>query len=304
MDLTRHPEEPTPQGIKIAFFLNLAFTLLEIGGGLLTNSVAILSDAVHDLGDSLTLGMAWYLERYAQRDRDERFSYGYRRFSLLGALISTTVLLTGGIFVLSEAVPRLLEPEATRPEGMLVFALFGVVVNGFAVFRLHGSHSHNARMIAWHLLEDVMGWIAVFVVSIVLLFTDLYILDPILSILITLVIGYNVVRNLKETLSLFLQGVPESVDIAGVEARVREVENVISVHHIHAWSLDGEHHVLTMHVVVEGSASKEQALCVKEDIRDMLEDLDFSHVTVDIEYGEADCVMASTPSLANSTLAE
>ncbi|MGD2158791.1 MAG: cation diffusion facilitator family transporter [Anaerolineales bacterium] len=278
--------------IKTAFFLNLGFTLLEVVGGLWTNSLAILSDSVHDLGDSISLGLAWYLDRYSKRDRDDRYSYGYRRFSLLGALANTIILIIGSILILSQAVPRLMEPEHSNAQGMVLFAIVGILVNGAAVLRLRGSRSLNARVVAWHLLEDVLGWIAVLIVAVILLFADIHVLDPILSILITSYVLYNVVKNLRATLSLFLQAVPEDFDIDQLEKDISAVENVVSTHHTHIWSLDGEHHVLTTHVVVDESTSKDQVLCVREDIKKMLTAYDFSHMTVEIEFGDDDCGMA------------
>jgi cobalt-zinc-cadmium efflux system protein len=279
----------TEANLRTAFFLNLAFTLLEVVGGIMTNSVAILSDAVHDLGDSLSLGLAWYLDRVAQRDGDPQFSYGYRRFSLLGAIISTVVMIVGSIFILSEAIPRLWAPQQTNAQGMILFAILGVVVNGLAALRLRGEKSLNARAIAWHLIEDVLGWVAVLVVSIVLLFTDFYILDPLLSILITIYILYNVLKNMKETLALFLQAVPDNVDVAAIDERLNEMEHVCSTHHTHVWSLDGEHHVLTSHIVVDEDVSKEQVLCLRKDILELVRELAFAHSTIEIEFGDDDC---------------
>lgn len=291
----QHTHEHThdsSSNIQMAFYLNLGFTLLEIFGGLWTNSVAILSDAIHDLGDSLSLGLAWLLDRYAQRERDKRFSYGYRRFSLLGALVNTIVLIVGAIFVLSEAIPRLFNPEPSNAPGMIVFALIGIAANGAAVLRLRGSKTLNAQVVAWHLLEDVLGWIAVLIVAVVLLFTDIQVLDPALSILITAYVLFNVFRNMRKTLSLFLQGVPEHIDVDYIEAEINQVDNVKSSHHTHVWSLDGEHHVLTTHVVVDEGIEREQILCVKEDIKNLLKPYELSHITVEIEYGERDCAMA------------
>ncbi|MFH2055081.1 MAG: cation diffusion facilitator family transporter, partial [bacterium] len=171
------------KNLRLAFFLNFGFAILEIGGGLWTNSVAILSDAVHDLGDSLAIASAWFLEKRSQRGGDQKYSYGYRRFSVLGAAINAVVLLVGSFFVLSEAISRLFQPEQSLAEGMIAFAVVGILVNGVAVLRLRGQTSLNASMVAWHLLEDVLGWTAVLVVGVTLLFTDIPILDPILSIL-------------------------------------------------------------------------------------------------------------------------
>ena len=159
-------------GLRLAFVLNTGFAILEIAGGLWTNSVAILSDAVHDLGDSLALGAAWFLDKYSQKGSDRRFSYGYLRFSLLGAWTNTLVLVSGSIFVLSEAIPRLFQPQSPNATGMFFFALFGVAVNGLAAWRLHGRGSLNTKVAAWHLIEDVLGWVAVLLVSVTLMFVD------------------------------------------------------------------------------------------------------------------------------------
>ena len=284
-------DHETTGNIRTAFFLNLAFTLIEIFGGLWTNSMAILSDAIHDLGDSVSLGLAWYLENYSKREGDRRYSYGYRRFSLLGALINTTILIVGSGFILSEAIPRLFSPEPTNAPGMVIFALIGIIINGLAVLRLRGTESINARVVALHLLEDVFGWVAVLVVSILLIFTDYYILDPILSILFTLFILYNVVRNLRKTIALFLQAVPENLDIEEIEDELLTLDMVQSIHHTHIWSLDGVHHVLSTHVVLHEDVSKDDLLCIRESIKFKLRQYDLSHSTIEIEFGEEDCMM-------------
>jgi cobalt-zinc-cadmium efflux system protein len=237
--------------IKAAFFLNLAFTLLEIIGGIWTNSLAILSDSIHDLGDSLSLGLAWYLDRFSKKGMDQKFSYGYRRFSLLGALINAIILIIGSLFILVKAIPRLIDPEPSNAQGMILFSIVGILANGLAFIRLKDAKTLNAKVIAWHLIEDVLGWVAVLVVSIALLFSDIQILDPILSILITLYVSYNVIANLKKTLAFFMQAVPESINISDIDRRLQIIEKVRSTHYTHIWSLDGEHNVLTTHVVVD-----------------------------------------------------
>ncbi|MBN2429840.1 MAG: cation transporter [Acidobacteria bacterium] len=280
--------------LRLAFFLNLGFTVLEIVGGLWTNSLAILADAVHDLGDSLALGMAWYFEKYSQRAGDRLFSYGYRRFSLLGAVISAAVLITGSLFILSEVIPRLLQPEPAHAPGMILFAVVGVTVNGLAVLRLRGHHGLNARIVAWHLLEDVLGWLAVLVVGILFLFRPVYILDPILSGLITLYVLFNVVKSLRKALNIFLQAVPEGMSIDDLERSFRRLPHVRSTHHTHVWSLDGERHVLSTHVVVDAAISKEQIVILKQGIREIIRDLDIQHSTVEIEFGDEPCRISET----------
>ena len=206
-----HHHHGDSANLRTAFFLNLGFTVIEIIGAYFTNSVAILSDALHDLGDSIALGMAWGLEKHAAKEAPARYSYGYGRLSLLAAFINAAVLIAGGLFVMAEVIPRLLNPEATNAPGMILLALGGIAVNGVAVWRLQGGGSMNAKVAMWHLLEDVLGWVAVLIVGITLLFIDLYILDSILSLLITIYILYNVLGHLKKTAELFLQAAPEGV---------------------------------------------------------------------------------------------
>lgn len=277
--------------IRVAFWLNLGFTLFEIIGGLWTNSVAILADAIHDLGDSASLGLGWYLERYAQRGMDRTYSYGYRRFSLLGALINATVLIGGSMFVLSEAVPRIMDPQPSYAPGMVLFAVVGIAVNGVAVLRLRGSGGLNAQVVAWHLLEDVLGWVAILIVSVTLLFVDWYILDPVLSVLITLYVLYNAIRNLRKTLTIFLQATPEHIDVDAIDHKLRSIAQVQSTHHTHIWSLDGEHHVLTTHLVVDACATKADVIRVKEQVKTLIAPLHLAHTTLEIEYEDEACAM-------------
>jgi cobalt-zinc-cadmium efflux system protein len=275
--------------LKLAFFLNLGFSILEIAGGIWANSVAILSDAVHDLGDSFSIGMAWFLERFSEKGRDARFSYGYRRFSVLGALVNSLVLITGSIFVLSEAIPRILSPEKPKAEGMILFAVIGILVNGAAVLRMRGQKSLNTKVVAWHLLEDVFGWTAVLIAGVVLLFSDFYIIDPILSIAITLYILYNVARNLKKSLSVFLQAVPEGLRIRDIEAELTAIEGVKNSHHTHVWSLDGERHILTTHIVVDISVPAERIPEIKRRVRETAVSMGLYHTTVEIETTGETC---------------
>ncbi|MEJ2049264.1 MAG: cation diffusion facilitator family transporter [Calditrichota bacterium] len=281
----------TSRNIRIVFILNLLFTAIEIIGGFLTNSMAILSDALHDLGDSFALGITLILDKLSHRVSDEKYSYGYQRFNLLAALINTIILVIGSIFIFSEAIPRLSHPEHSNAQGMVIFAIIGIVVNGAAALRLRGSKSQNTKIIAWHLLEDVLGWTAVLIVAFVLLFKDVHILDPLLSILITVYVLYNVLKNLKKTLSLFMQGVPEDIEIKKLEENILNQPRVKSVHHTHIWSLDGENHVLTTHVVVYKNTTRIQISQIKKSIMALISGHHFEHTTIEIEYEDENCNM-------------
>ncbi len=276
--------------LKVAFFLNLAFTIVEIVGGLWTNSVAILSDAVHDAGDCVSIGASWYLQRLSKRGGDGRNTYGYRRYAILGALITGTVLVIGLAFVIFRAVPRLWRPEEVNAPGMVAIAIVGIVLNGLAALRVRKGETLNEGVVSWHLLEDVLGWMAVLVGSAAMYFWKLPILDPILSIAIALFVLYNVSRNLRKALRVFLQAAPEGFDVGKFEREVCGLEAVAGNHHTHTWSLDGERHVLTTHIVMRRDATREQIVAAKEGVRAILDRDEFTHVTVDVELEGEPCI--------------
>ena len=283
-----HHHHHATGNIKVAFFLNLGFTLVEIVGGLLTNSTAILADAVHDLGDCFALAQAWYFETKSGDGSSARYSYGYKRFSLLGALISTVVLLTSSLFVLANAIPRILEPHRPDAGGMILLAVVGVMVNGIAMARLSKESGMNAKVVALHLLEDVLGWVAVLVVAVVLYFWDIPVLDPLLAVIITLYILSGVVKNLKAMLPVFLQAVPKELDLGVITREIEALEHIHAVHHAHIWSLDGVNTVFTAHLEVDTLLDAESYKQLKELIRTLVERYGMYHSTVEIEYpGEA-----------------
>ena len=275
--------------IKVAFFLNFAFTILEIIGGLYVNSIAIISDAIHDLGDTISLGTSWYLEEKSYKKSNKKFSFGYKRFSLLGALINSIILIIGSLYVITEAVGRILEPEHTDAKGMVFFAVIGVLVNGYAAWKLSSGKTMNEKVASWHLVEDVLGWVAVLVVGIILNFKDIHYLDPALSLLITIYILWNVFIRLKQTLFIFLQGVPEDLDINEIESKILNIDFVNSIHHMHIWSLEGEHNVFTAHIKIDDNSNLNNFKKVKFDVKDILKEYKFEHYTVEVEFNDENC---------------
>jgi len=281
------------KNIKVAFFLNLGFTILEIIGGFYVNSVSILSDALHDLGDSLSLGISWYLHNRSKKEADNKFTFGYSRFSILGALINSVVLMGGSVYVIIEAVKRLIHPEASDAKGMLIFAIIGIAVNGYAAFKLSHGTSLNERVVSWHLIEDVLGWAAVLVVSIVMLFTDAPYLDPALSIAITLFILYNVVKRLRETFVILLQGTPEGIDPEKIKMEILAIPNIASLHNMNVWSLEGENHVFTAHLKLNSVTGFTEVLYAKRKVKDLLKKYPFSQYTIEVELTDEMCELNS-----------
>lgn len=279
--------------IKAAFALNLIFTLLEAAGGILTNSMAVISGAMHDLGDSLSLGLAWYLQKVSGKKRDEIYNFGYKRFSLLGAVINSFVLVIGSMVVLNEAVPRIFNPQTIHVRGMLIFALVGILINGIAVLRLKRGSSLNEKVLSLHLLEDVLSWTAILTAGIVMSFVYIPLLDPILSILVTLYVLFNVFKNLKTGLRIFLQAAPDNIDIEEIKEEILNLPGIEGVHDMHSWTLDGEYNILTIHLVLKDVAAPEEIKKIKDRVKSLLTDLHISHVTIETEFAEECCGSAA-----------
>ncbi|MBZ9627537.1 cation diffusion facilitator family transporter [Psychroflexus sp. CAK57W] len=284
-----HDHSQGTGNLKVAFFLNLGFTIIEIIGGLYTNSLAILSDALHDLGDSLSLGLSWYFQNLSNKGRTRNYSYGYKRFSLLGAIINAVVLAVGSTFILTHAVPQLFNPEKTNAEGMFYLAILGVIVNGAAVLKLRKGESMNEKVVSLHLLEDVLGWAAVLVGSILMMYFDAPFVDPLLSVLISLYVIYNVYKNLKKSMLVILQATPSEISLEEIKNQLLDITEIIEIHDLHVWSLDGNYNVMSVHVRLEQDYKLSELSDLKGKMRSRLHDKSIEHVTIEIEGKEEDC---------------
>lgn len=273
-----------------AFALNLSFSIVELIGGLMTNSVAILSDALHDFGDAMAMLLAITLEKISRKKSDGHFSYGYRRFSTLGAVITGLILLFGSIFILMEAVPRLLKPEQPHANGMIALAILGLCVNGYAAYRVSKGESLNEKMLMWHMVEDVLGWAMVLVGAIVMKFFDVPQLDAGMAIALALWITYNVFRNLREAVEVFLMAAPSNTSVAEVESLIVKIPGVEAVHHGHLWSLDGQSHIFTGHVVLAVHSTVEEVARIKVEIKKKVKALGIVEATLETEVSGMECV--------------
>ena len=284
-----HTNHGDVKNIKIAFFINLGFSIVEIIGGFMTNSVAILSDAVHDLGDSLSLGMAWYFQKFSRKQRDKNFTYGYKRFSLVGALINSIVLVAGSVLILSEASPRIFNPQPADARGMFLLAILGIIVNGIAALRLREGNTLNEKVVSLHMLEDVLGWLAILVGSVVMYFVNVPVLDPIMSLLISIYVLFNVFRNLRSIARIILQGTPDAAEPDEITEEISRMESIESIHDLHMWSVDGTYNILTLHVVLKMPLNFEELARLKDNIRRILSEKGFQHATIEFETPDEQC---------------
>ncbi len=284
-----HHHHHSTNNIKVAFWLNFVFTIIEIIGGFYTNSIAILSDALHDLGDTIALGIAWFLDKFSKKKRDKRYTYGYGRFSLLAAFINGLILMVGSVFILYEAIPRLLNPIQPNATGMIWLAIGGVIFNGAAAIRLRSGKSQNEKVVSWHLMEDVLGWVAVLIGSIIMKFWEVPIIDALLSVGFTLFIFYNVFKNFITTVRIFLQAKPDNINEKEIVETVLQLPQIISVHDTHVWTIDGAEVIFTLHVVVAQTLTTDETIWLKKMIRDLAKQYSINHTTVEIEYENEAC---------------
>ena len=274
----------TQRNMLFAFLLNLAFSIFEFVGGLLTGSVAILSDALHDLGDAAGIGVSYFLERKSKKQPDENYTYGYARFSALGGLITTLILLLGSVAMIIKAADGIIHPRVIHYDGMILFAVVGVVVNLIAALLTHRGDSVNQRAVNLHMLEDVLGWAVVLIGALVMRFTDFALLDPLMSIGVSAFILIHAIRNLRDVMVLFLEKAPANVSLSEIRSKVASVKGIADVHHIHLWSLDGLNHYATMHIVTDRNAHE-----VKDEIRHLLAHCGIGHVTLELETTTEHC---------------
>lgn len=275
----------TEKNILTAFILNISFSIFELIGGIFTNSISIMSDAIHDFGDALSIGISLILEKISKKKPDEKYTYGYARYSVLGAFITTIVLTVGSIFVIIGGINRILNPEAINYDGMIVFAIFGVIINFLAAYFTREGDSINQKAVNLHMLEDVLGWVVVLIGSILMKFTDISLLDSIMSIGIAIFILINAFKNLKNILDLFLEKTPKDISVEDIKKHLLEIKEILDVHHIHIWSMDGFNNYSTMHIVTDCKNIKE----LKHKIREEMNNLGISHSTIEIEDKNDKC---------------
>lgn len=277
-----HNHSAGSKNIKTAFLLNFTFSIIEIFGGILTNSSAILSDAIHDLGDSLSLGLAMIFEKYSEKNPNKVFTYGYKRLSVISAIINILVLAIGTVLVIREAIERLFSPQPIVAEGMLVLAIIGVLVNGISVFRMKSSIKISEKAVMLHLLEDLFGWIAVFIVSIAVMFTDFYILDPILSLIISFIMIRNIYYGIKSLYKIIMQAIPEGIDVSKIENEIFDKIDGISIESFRVWSLDGESNVASLNIVSNDISSVRNIFSIKDEVKHILLHNNIEDVTIEI----------------------
>jgi cobalt-zinc-cadmium efflux system protein len=279
----------TERKIFVAFILNLIFSVVEFIGGIFTGSIAILSDSLHDFGDATSIGLSFMLEKKSKKKANDKYTYGYGRFSVLGGLITMVILLLGGIVVIYNSINRLISPIEIKYDAVIIIAVIGFSVNLISAIFTHGGHSINQKAVNLHMLEDVFGWVIVLIGAIVMRFTNFARLDAILSILVALFIIYNALKNLIEILEIFLLKTPKNLDLSAIKKEILEIDNVIDLKSVNVLSIDGEKAVLTVKAVV-----LEYSLKVKNEIYLALIRHDISSATIELVLPDEKPILLET----------
>lgn len=274
----------TEKNILVAFILNFSFAIMEFIGGAWTKSVAIMSDAVHDAGDALSIGIAYFLEKKSKRKPDDDYTYGYARYSAIGSVITCVILFFGSVMVIGKSIFRLFSPVQINYNGMIVFAIFGVIVNTVAAFLTRSGDSLNQKAVNLHMLEDVLGWVVVLIGAFTMKYTDIRIIDPLMSIGVALFILFGTINNLKEALDIFLERKPDGISVGEIKEHLMEIDGIKDVHHIHIWSFDGLNNCATMHII-----TSENGAIIKQKVREELAEHGIGHVTLELESPDEHC---------------
>lgn len=278
----------TPENIKIAFLLNLAFSVVEAIGGILTNSISIISDSLHNLGDSITIGINYIFEKKSKKLPNKEYSYGYLRYTMLGSLIASFILLVGSVIIIYNVVPRLIKPLSVNYDAMIIFGIFGLLINLYATIKIMRSKDKDKK-INTHMIEDTIIWLFILTGSICIKVFDLVIIDPILSLLIAVYILYQVYKYMKNIYNIFMEKVPKNVKIDEIKKDIESNENIDNVHHIHIWSMDGVNNYMTAHIHLNKILNEEEIIKTKNDVKNKLKEDKINHITLEVEYFNEKC---------------
>lgn len=268
--------------IFLAFILNLFFSIIEFIGGIFTNSISIISDSIHDFCDSISIGISYFLEKFSKKKANYKYTYGYLRYSVLGAFVTSMMLLVGSIIMISTSINRILNPQLIRHDEMILIAIFGVIINFFATYFTKNGKSLNQKSVNLHMLDDVLGWIIVLIGSILIKITNIIIIDSIISIVVSLFILLHVIEHLKMVLDIFLEKTPCNVSIEKIKEEILKIESVKEIYHIHVWSLDGINNFATLHIVTDISDLGN----LKKQVREKFLNNNVGHVTIEIDNDE------------------
>ena len=286
-----HQHNLKGKNLLIATALNLVITIVEIIGGLVSNSLALLSDAIHNLGDTIAVLLAYIANLISRKSADEKKTFGYKRVEILTALFNAVVLIVIIVFLFIEAYKRFQEPEPIKGLIMFIVATVGLIANLVAVLLLRGDSQHNLNIRAayLHLLGDTISSVAVIIGSILIYFFEVYWIDPVITVLIGLYIIKEAYVVLKEAVDILMQGTPATINLQEVVNEIEKHNEISNVHHVHAWRLDDKQIHFECHIDLIMDLTLSKADDIRTEIETLLQNkFGISHVTIQFEYNFCD----------------
>ena len=272
------------RNIITAGLINLIFSIVELIGGLLTNSVAILSDAVNDFGDACSIGLSFVLDKRAGKQPNAVYTYGYARSRVVGALATAMFLLAGVGYMIYTAIHKLITPEPVSGAWVFILSACGIVLNFIAMLKMRSGADMNAKMLSFHMLEDVLEGIVVLIGSIFIWVFKIYCLDPIISIAFSVYILINVIFKLVEIFGVLMQKCPKSFDKTNFEKDIKMIDSVLDVTDMHIWTLDGSSVIASMHVLLPKDIDTCKIIYVKQLVSNVCEDYGVQHHTIQCDF--------------------
>jgi len=270
--------------LRLALALTLAVLLIEFAGGLLSHSLALLSDAGHVLTDVFALGLAWFAVEQSKRPADQRRTYGYQRVSILAALLNAITLIVIVLAIAIEAVRRLMDPAPVQGGLVIATALVAIAINAFVILTLRGDGDNlNLRAAMLHVTGDVAASAGVVVAGAVILLTGWLPIDPLLSLAIAALIAYGAWGIVRETVNLWMEGTPRDVDLAAVRAEITGSKLVTGVHDLHVWALSSDQLALSCHIVIDDTSLGDAEHVVRDLESKLCDRFAIGHTTIQVE---------------------
>jgi cobalt-zinc-cadmium efflux system protein len=269
--------------MKLAFFLTLIILVVELIGGWLSHSLALLSDAGHVITDIAAIGLSWYAMKQSEKPPTENLTYGYHRSGILAALTNAVGLIVIAIVILWEAIQRFQHPEPVGSTWMFISASVGLIMNLYLGLGLSKEDNINVRSAVMHMLGDAAASAGVIVGGVIILFTGWYMVDPILSVLIAVLIAFGAIGIVKQTVSILMEGTPKGISLSKVSKTIRSVPGVQDVHDLHVWSITSGKNALSCHVVLDGAITIEKSQEILREIEHQLLHLHINHTTIQTE---------------------
>jgi cobalt-zinc-cadmium efflux system protein len=272
------------KNLTVAFLLNASFTIIQLIGGIYTGSTMLISEAIHDLGDTISLGISVKFEKLANKKHDAKYTFGYQRFSILAAFINSITLVCFSLFIVIEAMPKIFDTTIININTVVWLAVLGIIFNGLAVLRTLKASKWNEKVVNLHLMEDFFGWVVVLITGVIINYTSWYILDPIVSIILALIIAYSSIKNVIKISKILLQSTPDTINNTVIMHKIYELSEIVEIHDLHFWTMDETKTLASLHIVTNDYQES-----LRDKIDSIMQNYGVDHCVIQIELIGEEC---------------